>query len=135
MSGHVYRIPFITRDQVRARRNAVFMFGDNMQRKGYGGQAKHMRGEPNAVGVPTKWAPNMRPESFFSDDDFAEVRPSIDAAFNRIRQELAQGLDVVIPIDGVGTGLADLPRRAPCIHRYIEDQIAALAPGWEAVAE
>lgn len=128
MSGRVYRQKIVTRDDVRARRSAVFVFGDNMQRQGFGGQARSMRGEPNAVGVPTKWAPSTRPDSYFSDADFDRVRVAIDDAFGKIRLLRSQGLDVVIPADGLGTGLADLPRRAPRIHRYIEKHIVALAP-------
>jgi hypothetical protein len=105
----------------------IFVFGDNMQRRGLGGQAKEMRGEPNAIGVPTKWRPDMRPEAFFSDADFDDVRPSIDEAFNDISAYLDLGFDIVIPADSLGTGLADLPRRAPRIYRYIEDKIASLA--------
>lgn len=134
MTGRVVRRDFITRSDVRADHGrAVFVFGDNMQRRGLGGQAREMRGEPNTIGVPTKRAPDMRPESFFSDADFDDVRPSIDAAFNKIRRELERGLDVVIPAGGLGTGLADLPRRAPRIHRYIEERIAMLQAA--AVAE
>lgn len=126
MSGSVYRQKIITRDDVQNRRSAVFVFGDNMQRKGFGGQAKAMRGEPNSIGVPTKWAPNTHDSSYFSDHDFDRVRDAIDEAFRKIWLLQRQGLDVVIPTDGLGTGLALLPTRAPRIHRYIEEHIAAL---------
>lgn len=131
MSARVYRQQWITRKNVRDQPSVLFVFGDNMQRRGLAGQAKAMRGEPNAIGVPTKWAPDTRQESYFSDDDFEDVRPSIDAVFNRLRREIERGLDVVIPADGLGTGLADLPARAPRIHSYIEGKIADLA-AWAA---
>ena len=51
----------------------VFVFGDNMERCGFGGQAAAMRGEPNAVGVPTKWAPGSAPADFFCDDDLKDL--------------------------------------------------------------
>jgi hypothetical protein len=52
--GKVIRLKHITREMVRADPSTVFVFGDNMARNGLAGQAKEMRGEPNAIGVPTK---------------------------------------------------------------------------------
>jgi len=128
----VLRQKFITREEVRSRRSAIFVFGDNMERKGFGGQAKAMRGEPNTVGIPTKWAPHTRPSAYFSDDCLVDrsVREAIDGAFSKLRLLLRDGMDIVIPSDGVGTGLADLPRRAPKLHAYIEAQITQLGKSY-----
>ncbi|KKL05458.1 hypothetical protein LCGC14_2605850, partial [marine sediment metagenome] len=49
----------ITRQMLRDEPDTLFVFGDNMQRRGLGGQAFAMRGEPNAVGIPTKIFPSM----------------------------------------------------------------------------
>jgi hypothetical protein len=40
---------------------------DSVQRHGLAGQAKEMRGEPNAIGVATKRAPSTNPKAFFDD--------------------------------------------------------------------
>jgi hypothetical protein len=62
---------FITRASCRANPDKTFLFGDNAIHAGFGGQAaKEMRGEPNAIGIPTKFYPNMRDDSFFTDKDF-----------------------------------------------------------------
>ena len=53
----VERIRFITREYVRANPDKIFLFGDNLEQRGLGGQAAAMRGEPNAVGIPTKKRP------------------------------------------------------------------------------
>lgn len=127
MTGQVLREKIITRADVRARPDVVFAFGDNAQRRGFGGQAKEMRGEPNAVGVPTKWAPSNRPNAFFSDVDFAAAKLMIGTAFDRLQRALQEGRDVVIPADGLGTGIADLLRRAPKIYAYVEERIAGLS--------
>jgi hypothetical protein len=37
------------------------------------------------------------------------------------------GKTVVVPTDGLGTGLAELPTRAPKIFAFIENRIAMLA--------
>lgn len=127
-TGRVIRHKNITRDMVRAQPSTVFVFGDNMARKGFGDQAKAMRGAPNSVGIPTKWAPDTKPSSYFSDDDLKhrEVRAAIDAAFDKMELLRSQGHDIVIPEDGIGTGLADLPRRAPKLYQYIERRLNGL---------
>jgi nucleoid DNA-binding protein len=123
--GRVIRQKMIYRKDLRANPRRLFVFGDNMVRQGYGGQAAAMRGEPNAIGVPTKWRPDIDLGDFFEDGDLnnSEVKAAIDDAFDAIRNALAEGRDVVIPTDGLGTGLAELPQRAPKIHAYIESKI------------
>lgn len=129
--GKVMRLSWITREMVRNNPNLYFLFGDNMEGRGYGGQAAAMRGEPNAIGVPTKWRPDRRETSYFTDADWRDkdVRCAIIAALMRAEAVLAQGHDVVIPADGLGTGLAELPQRAPSIDAYIRDSLAKLESG------
>lgn len=129
MAGHVIERARYSRRDLQANPGVLFVFGDNMEERGLGGQAKEARGEPNAVGIPTKWQPTRRESAYFSDGDLARVKPRIDAAFARLEAHLAGGGDVVWPKDGVGTGLADLPSRSPMIHGYIQERRAALAPG------
>lgn len=122
----VVKQKWITRDDLKRNPEHLFAFGDNMARRGLGGQAKEMRGEPNAVGVPTKWEPTMYPSGFFSEADLEKVKPSIDEAFERLRAHLARGGTVVLPRDGLGTGLAALDGRAPSIAALIQAHIEAL---------
>jgi hypothetical protein len=111
---------------VQQRRDVLFAFGDNMARYGFGGHANACRGQPNAVGIPTKWKPSMWDNSFFRDADFDRVRPAIDEAFAKLADHLRAGGIVVLPAGGIGTGLAELPKRAPAIHAYITAQIDLL---------
>lgn len=106
-----------TRAEIRATPGTLYVFGDNLIQRGMGGQAKECRGEPNAVGIPTKRAPSMSEGSFLNDDDFDRVKPIIQDAFRRLA---AHHGDIVWPHDGVGTGLAQLPRRAPKIAAFID---------------
>jgi hypothetical protein len=118
------------RIDARTHPSTLFVFGDNMARKGLGGQAREMRGEPNAVGIPTKWLPSLAAGAYFSDEDLERVKPSLDEAFDKLEAHLAAGGDVVWPDDGIGTGLAELPSRAPAIHAYIasrEKRLFAMA--------
>lgn len=128
MSGRIIRQKFIKRGDLRANPSRIYVFGDNMVRRGLGGQAREMRGESNAIGVPTKWCPGTDTLDYFDDHDWqgCAVHMAIDGAFNAIEAALELGKDVVIPSDGLGTGLAELPTRAPKIHAYIEDRIREL---------
>lgn len=128
MPGRVLRLRRINRRDLRYDPESLYVFGDNMEGRGMGGQAAEMRGEPNAVGVPTKWRPGRQDRDYFTDDDIRDrhVWHAIHAAFERMRAALAEGRNVVIPFDGIGTGLAELPTRAPKIHAAIEAGIAGL---------
>ncbi len=111
---------FITREFVRESfPNTIFLFGDNMQRTGFGGQAKEMRGEPNAFGVPTKWKPTMQEDAFFTDNDFInnkDVQKAIVFPFVLAYNWMADKDNIVcLPEDGLGTGLSQLETRAPLI--------------------
>jgi hypothetical protein len=117
--GEVLRFPELTREMARKYPKTLFVFGDNMKRTGLGGQAKELRGEPNAVGIPTKWSPSLEAAAYFADSDFPKVKDAIDEAFDELEEHLASGRSVIVPEAGVGTGLADLPRRAPKIFAYI----------------
>jgi hypothetical protein len=116
----------ITRSMLRAEPDALFVFGDCIAGWGLGGQAKEMRGEPNAVGIPTKWKPYMTPEAFFRDEDLPIVKERIVAPFDRLHQQLARFGKVVLPADGIGTGLARLDQHAPAIKRLIDLEIEGL---------
>jgi hypothetical protein len=110
---------FIHRQMLVLEPETLFIFGDNMARFGLKGQAASMRGEPNAVGIPTKWYPSMRPGSFFTDADFMEVLPHLLEADLRICNHLNENKLVVWPEDGIGTNRAQLQERAPKIFEKI----------------
>ena len=46
---------------------------------------------------------------------------------NKLAKHLAEGGSVAIPQDGLGTGLSELPKRAPAIQAYIDTWISKLA--------
>lgn len=120
-TGKIIYMDHITRSFVREHRNAIFVFGDNLQQTGFAGQAREMSGEPNTVGVPTKKSPRRSPGAYFCDMDlrYSGVWLTIQAAFNTIALYLDANIDVVFPKAGLGTGLAQLPTRAPTIHAEI----------------
>ncbi|NJM52713.1 MAG: hypothetical protein HC846_04545 [Blastocatellia bacterium] len=113
---------FITRDNVRAEKDKIFLFGDNLKEQGFGGQAKEMRGEENAVGIPTKKFPTNNPSAFFSDKEYASNVKAIDKAFGKIPPDKI----IVIPKDGLGTGLAQLEEKAPQTFAYLSEKLAEI---------
>ncbi|MCW2078048.1 UNVERIFIED_ORG: 5-methylthioribose kinase [Bradyrhizobium japonicum] len=109
---------WITREDLRANPDKVYVFGDNIERRGYGGQAKEMRGEPNAIGVATKHAPSMAPNAFF--DDTIECQVIVLRDLKKVQDALDAGKVVVVPADGIGTGLSRLNTTAPNLDRFIK---------------
>ena len=116
---------FITRKYVRANPDMIFLFGDNLLGRGHGGQAAAMRGEPNAIGIPTKKMPTHQTDAFFNDAELEQNILAIDQAFGRLA-DLSGGTEIVIPSAGLGTGLARLPDIAPRTFEYLEGRLAAL---------
>ncbi len=99
----------ILRSDLQNNRDKLFVFGDNAARRGYGGQAREMRGEPNAVGIVTKRTPSMDEEAFFTDEDFAFFMSESITDFRRLRKFKGT---IVWPASDIGTGLAQLKERA-----------------------
>lgn len=123
--GQVGFINRYTREYIKSRRGLYFVFGDNVARRGLGGQAKEARGEPNTIGIVTKWAPMMHPNCFFTDSE--ECFDLVEKDLLRVVDLLDKRIDVVFPRDGIGTGLANLKLGAPKLDTYIKTFIATLA--------
>jgi len=128
MRYRVIQMKWITRSFVRAHRDHIFLFGDNLARRGFGGQAAQMRAEPNAIGIPTKRLPSNTEEAFFIDAEFEQNKAAIDRAFERIAP-MSSTLEqvIVIPSDGLGTGRAQLENRAPLTFTYLQKRLRDLS--------
>ena len=111
---------YVRRQDVQKYRGRLYVFGDNEMRFGLGGQAKEMRGEPNAVGIRTNARPDTKPGSYWSDSDYDRVTPLILEDMRPIMEALKEGREVVIPVSGIGTGLSQLPQRAPKVYAYLQ---------------
>ena len=123
----IQRLKYITREYVKANPDKLFLFGDNLEQRGFGGQAAAMRGEPNAVGIPTKKKPSREESAFFSDDEFELNKSALEAALSPVFIAVSDNnITVVIPADGLGTGRAELDRRAPRTFAYLQRRLADL---------
>ena len=110
---------FIWREEMKLNPHSIYIFGDNVKRVGFGGQAKEMRGEPNAFGIVTKLAPTYNPDDFMKDTQ--ENFDLVAADFEHLFMELKRGNydTLVVPADGIGTGIAKLKETAPLILLFI----------------
>lgn len=98
----------------------LFLFGDNDKGIGKRGQAV-IRGEPNAMGIPTKKLPRFCSSAFYKDEEYDDNCKKIGAALDRIATRLQEGIFdvVVLSSGGLGTGLAELDVRAPQTHQFL----------------
>jgi hypothetical protein len=117
---------WITREMVRSRPDHIFIFGDNAKRYGMGGQAGAMRGEPNTIGIATKWGPGRQSFDYFSDSHLQKAALVIDADIAKVAAQLRQGKLVVFPVDGFGTGRAELRDRAPKVWDHLQQRLCEL---------
>ncbi|KMO34210.1 hypothetical protein VQ02_19425 [Methylobacterium variabile] len=118
----IRREQHITRQMLRNEPDTLWVFGDNLLQRGLGGHARESRGEPNAVGIPTKRLPTLQRGSYFADSD-ADLEAFLTAAewpLRRLEDHLRSGGAVVWPAAGIGTGQADLERKAPRIWASLE---------------
>jgi hypothetical protein len=118
----IIRQKWIDRKDLKANPDRFYVFGDNVERRGYGGQAAQMRGEPNAIGVVTKWKPSMAPGAFFDDSIQCQILVLQD--LHVVQKVLDEGKTVVVPEDGIGTGLSRLHATAPKLDHKIKTWFA-----------
>lgn len=114
---------YIKRSDLKNNRNILYLFGDNLKRKGMGGQAKEMRGEPNAIGISTKKEPSLNENAFYSDLEYEANISQIDKDFECVIDHLNNNGIVVCPSNGLGTGLSQLKERAPRTNEYLRNKI------------
>ena len=106
--------------------NHIRVFGDNVLRSGKAGQAV-IRDCPDSFGIATKFSPTRSPQAYFNDK-------ASETAFNVFKTDiillrrLAEATDAVLvfPMSGLGTGLSQVPTRAPItfkrMMRYLSYQ-------------
>lgn len=118
-----------TLQDVKNKDDFIFIFGDNDVRTGKGGQAI-IREEKNAMGIPTKKYPGYNTKAYYTDVELNANKAKIDNAVNNIVYKLknkkVQYKGIILPEDGLGTGLADLKNKAPETFEYLNKKIKEL---------
>lgn len=93
----------ITKDFLRQNPDCIFVFGDNLLRKGKGGAAI-LRDEPNTYGFITKKAPNNKKESFYTIEEYFFV---FNVEFKKLITKIETENNKVFFISKLGSGLAN----------------------------
>lgn len=68
----IYKNFVVTQRFLDSNPNVYFVFGDNVERRGYGGAAA-LRDHPHALGFITKKFPDNRDTSFYHKEEYLEV--------------------------------------------------------------
>jgi hypothetical protein len=110
------------KEDVKNHPKYMFIFGDNDVEKGEKGQAI-IRKCPNAFGIPTTKFPNNNDSSYYTDEELEENKRKIKHAIKKIMKESSNYDALIFPKDGLGTGLAELPKRAPKTYKYLNKAI------------
>lgn len=98
---------------VESNPDLLFVFGDNLESKGTGGQAC-IRHAENAFGIPTKVEPTMDEQRAFFCDEFIELNALVfTACISHLKSIINAGGVVVFPFTGLGNGYAQMSKRAP----------------------
>lgn len=98
----------------------LFVFGDNQQRIGIGGQAQ-IRKCMNSIGIATKKSVG----EFMHDEEYDENCISIDADIMNIKKSLTnwEYKAIVFPTAGLGWGRADIQTQCPRTALYLSQRL------------
>lgn len=94
---------YITKEYLRSHPNEVFVFGDNLLRKGKGGAAV-LRDEPNTYGFITKKYPNNDDISFYRPGEYGFV---FDNELSKLIELIKANPEKIFLIPRLGGGLAN----------------------------
>jgi len=109
-----------TEIDVMKNSHKYFVFGDNFERWGKGGQAI-IRDLKNTIGLRTKKKPDNLSTSFLSDVEYSTNCQSILGDVLIIKEKNIIGEDIVMSKNGYGTGLAKMSERSPETFKYLND--------------
>lgn len=122
-------VDWYTSEQITADEDAgiYYVFGDNAERRGFGGQAKEARGHINSIGVVTKMRPEHgTPKCYLHDENFFQNVAVINGDLDIVQRRLREGKIVCWPSAGIGTDRAMLKSYAPRTLEYINMALKVL---------
>lgn len=93
----------VTKEFLDNNKDAIFVFGDNIIRQGYGGAAI-LRDHPRAYGFITKKYPDNKDESFYRPEEY---KVNFLASAVELMLFIEQNIDKTFYISQLGGGLAN----------------------------
>jgi hypothetical protein len=93
----------ITKEHLRSNPNHIFVYGDNLVRKGKGGAAI-LRGEINTYGFITKKYPNNNDGSFYKPEEY---KIKFEEEMKQLIKFIEKHPDKTFLISKLGSGLAN----------------------------
>ena len=93
----------ITKEYLQKNPNHIFVFGDNLLRKGFAGAAI-LRNEPNTYGFITKKYPSNDDKSFFKPEEYKEF---FLKELQKLELEIKKTPNNLWLISSIGSGLAN----------------------------
>jgi hypothetical protein len=121
-----YQSITITKDFLDQNPNAVFVFGDNDKRLGYGGAAC-LRDHPQTYGFITKRAPDNNDESFYRPESYVTI---FLAHLVELQITLSKNPHKTFYISQLGAGLAN---RYKIWEEVIHPRLVKYLSGYENV--
>lgn len=103
MSGYWKINNIVTKEYLKAHPNEIFVFGDNLLRRGYGGAAK-VRDCKNTYGFITKKAPNNLDSAFYKPEEY---RPVFINELILLISSIDNNYNKTFLISPIGSGLAN----------------------------
>lgn len=115
----------ITETEILNNPTILYIFGDNLLRKGYGGQARVCRGKSNTFGIRVKKEPNDNPNSFFTDREFFKLSDYIKEDIVQILKLSIEYKKIFI-LSNIGEGRARLLEKAPKLYDLLKQLLDGL---------
>ena len=113
---------FYTKRLLDDNPDKIFVYGDNLARKGCGGQAV-IRYSKNAFGFSTKRFPSRSIEAYYTDTEPFKVYEQVERLTQDVKElkKLSEDYVVVFPAGGLGTGLSFLQHKSPRFFSEMND--------------
>ena len=93
----------VTKDYLDTHPDVVFVYGDNLLRKGLGGAAR-LRNHPCTCGFITKKSPNLDNKAYFT---VSEYRPVFERELKLLIHHITNHPEYTFLISKIGSGLAN----------------------------
>lgn len=98
-----HKIFLMTEDFLNKNKNAIFVFGDNILRQGYGGAAL-LRDNPQTYGFITKKYPDNQDNSFYRPNEYSVI---FFDELVKLREHIQEHPFKTFYISQLGAGLAN----------------------------